>query len=47
MTGPTPRNLIVVGQGAAGLTAALSAAEAARDRGGPIRITLIDKAPEA
>ena len=47
MTGPTPRNLIVVGQGAAGLTAALAAAEAASGRGGPIRITLIDKAPEA
>jgi tricarballylate dehydrogenase len=47
VTRPTSRNLIVVGQGAAGLTAALSAAEAARGRGGPIRITLIDKASEA
>src|SRR5712671_5429775 len=38
----TPRNLIVVGQGAAGLAAALSAAEEAR--GGSVSITLIDKA---
>jgi tricarballylate dehydrogenase len=41
-----PRNLIVVGQGAAGLAAALSAAEEARRHGSPIRITLIDKALE-
>ena len=47
MTGPTSRSLIVVGQGAAGLTAALAAAEAARGRNEPIRITLIDKASEA
>ena len=40
------KNLIVVGQGAAGLAAALSAAEGARTRGSPISITLIDKAPE-
>src|SRR5436309_380257 len=39
----TPRNLIVVGQGAAGLAAALSAAEEARG-GPPVSITLIDKA---
>jgi tricarballylate dehydrogenase len=38
------RNIIVVGQGAAGLAAALSAAEAAR--GSPVRITVVDKAPE-
>jgi tricarballylate dehydrogenase len=38
------RNLVVVGQGAAGLAAALTAAERAR---GSINITLIDKAPEA
>jgi tricarballylate dehydrogenase len=38
------KNLIVVGQGAAGLAAALSAAEGAR--GSPISITLIDKATE-
>src|SRR4051794_27764026 len=40
-----PRNLIVVGQGAAGLAAALSAAEAARD-GSSVAVTLIDKAVE-
>src|ERR1043166_3627380 len=40
------KNLVVVGQGAAGLAAALSAAEGARRRGSPISITLIDKAPE-
>ena len=40
-----PENFVVVGQGAAGLAAALSAAEAARGR--PIRITLIDKAAQA
>src|SRR6185295_3071495 len=41
MSGAT-RSIIVIGQGAAGLSAALSAAEAAR--GSPIRITLVDKA---
>jgi len=41
MSGAT-RSIIVVGQGAAGLSAALSAAEAGR--GSPIRITLVDKA---
>jgi len=40
----TSRNLIVVGQGAAGLAAALSAAEEARGRGWPITITLIENA---
>lgn len=40
------KTLIVVGQGAAGLSAALSAAEAAHRRGSPINITLIDKASE-
>jgi tricarballylate dehydrogenase len=40
------RNLIVVGQGAAGLSAALSAAEEARARAWPISITVVDKAPE-
>jgi tricarballylate dehydrogenase len=40
------RNLVVVGQGAAGLAAALSAAEEARARGASIRITLIDRASE-
>ncbi len=41
------RNLIVVGQGAAGLTAALAAAEMARARGWPIEVTLADKAAES
>jgi tricarballylate dehydrogenase len=41
-----PRNLIVVGQGAAGLSAALAAAELARARGLAVKIALIDKAPE-
>ena len=41
------RHVLVIGQGAAGLAAALSAAEEARSRQHPIRITLIDKAPEA
>jgi tricarballylate dehydrogenase len=40
------RELIVVGQGAAGLSAALSAAEETRQRGLPIRVTLADKASE-
>ena len=40
------RHLVVVGQGAAGLAAALSAAEEARRGGSPVRITLIDKASE-
>jgi tricarballylate dehydrogenase len=39
------RDLVVVGQGAAGLSAALAAAEEAR--GSPVRVTLIDKAAEA
>lgn len=46
MTQSGSANLVVVGQGAAGLAAALSAAAAARDGSGPIRITVIDKAPE-
>jgi tricarballylate dehydrogenase len=41
------RHILVVGQGAAGLAAALSAAEEARRLGHPIRITLVDKAPAA
>ena len=40
------RNLIVVGQGAAGLATALSAAEEARKCRPSVRITLIDKASE-
>lgn len=37
------RNLVVIGQGAAGLAAALTAAEEA---GGAVSVTLLDKAPE-
>ena len=40
------RDLVVVGQGAAGLSAALSAAEEARRISAAVRITLIDKAAE-
>src|ERR1700712_4117861 len=40
------RRLIVVGHGAAGLAAALSAAEQARSRGLPIDITLLEKSRE-
>jgi tricarballylate dehydrogenase len=40
-------DIIVVGQGAAGLAAALAAAQTARAHDRPIRVTLIDKAPEA
>ena len=46
----TPRNLqnlIVVGQGAAGLSAALAAVETASRAQLPVKITLIDKAPES
>ena len=41
------QNLVIVGQGAAGLAAALSAAEEARRRGLALAITVLDKAPEA
>jgi len=44
---PESKNLIVIGQGAAGLAAALSAAEAAKRNGLPLNVTLIEKAPEA
>ncbi|MGE0035409.1 MAG: FAD-binding protein [Xanthobacteraceae bacterium] len=37
-------NLVVVGQGAAGLAAALSAAQTARAQGLPLHITLVEKA---
>jgi len=43
---PESKNLIVIGQGAAGLAAALSAAEAAKRNGLPLNVTLIEKAPE-
>src|ERR1044071_2662579 len=41
-----PKHIVVVGQGAAGLSAALAAAEAAREKGIELAVTLIDKAPE-
>ena len=40
-------HIVVIGQGAAGLAAALSAAEESRRHAYPIRITLIDKASDA
>jgi tricarballylate dehydrogenase len=42
----TSRKLIVVGHGAAGLAAALSAAEQARSRGLPVDITVLEKSRE-
>jgi tricarballylate dehydrogenase len=39
--------IVVVGHGAAGLCAALSAMEAARERGIDVRVTVLDRAPEA
>ena len=39
-------NLVVIGQGAAGLAAALSAAESAKRHNLPLNVTLIEKAPE-
>ncbi len=46
MTDSLPRHIVVVGQGAAGLAAALSAAEAARAATATINITVVDRAPE-
>jgi tricarballylate dehydrogenase len=40
------QNIVVIGHGAAGLAAALSAAEEARGRGWPINVTLVEKATE-
>ncbi len=40
-------HLVVVGQGAAGLSAALSAAQTARARGLPVNVTLVEKASAA
>ena len=41
------RRIIVVGHGAAGLCAALSALEAAREQGIDVHVTVVDRAPEA
>jgi tricarballylate dehydrogenase len=41
------RRIVVVGHGAAGLCAALSAVEAARERGIDADVTVVDRAPEA
>ena len=41
------RSIIVVGHGAAGLCAALSAAEAARERGIDAQVTVLDRAPKS
>jgi tricarballylate dehydrogenase len=40
-------NLVVIGQGAAGLSAALAAAEEARRRGVALSVTLLEKAAES
>ena len=39
--------LVVIGHGAAGLAAALAAAEETRDRRVPLEITVLEKAPQA
>jgi tricarballylate dehydrogenase len=44
---PDPQKLVIVGHGAAGLAAAVSAAEQARSRGLHIEITLLEKSREA
>ena len=41
-----PHRLVIVGHGAAGLTAAIAAAEAARLHGGAVEITLVEKAAQ-
>jgi tricarballylate dehydrogenase len=41
------RKLVVIGHGAAGLAAALAAAEAARARGFPLQVTVLEKAAQA
>jgi hypothetical protein len=43
----TDRTIVVVGHGAAGLSAALGAAEAARERRINVQVTVIERAPEA
>ncbi|MEB3323601.1 MAG: FAD-dependent oxidoreductase, partial [Synechococcaceae cyanobacterium] len=47
MTNSAPRRIIIVGHGAAGLCAALSARETARERGMDVQVTVIERAPEA
>ena len=42
-----PRRIVVAGHGASGLCAALSAIEAARERGIDASVTVLDRAPEA
>src|SRR5882672_2985156 len=42
----TPHRLVVVGHGAAGLSAALTAVEVARRHDLPVEVTLVEKAPE-
>jgi len=41
-----PKHIVIVGQGAAGLSAALAAAEEARTRNVAAAVTVLDKAPE-
>jgi len=41
------RKIVVVGHGAAGLSAALTATEAARERGIDVRVTVVERASEA
>jgi tricarballylate dehydrogenase len=45
-TSKVPHRLVVIGYGAAGLSAALAAAEAARRRGLAVDVTLVEKATE-
>ena len=45
MTDDRPRALVIAGQGCAGLTAAVAAAERARERGCRVDITVVDRAP--
>lgn len=45
-TARSPSTLVVVGHGAAGLTAALTATEQARGRGRPLDVTVLERAPE-
>jgi succinate dehydrogenase/fumarate reductase flavoprotein subunit len=43
----SPVDIVIIGHGAAGLCAALAAAETARERGISVRITVVKRAPEA